>query len=62
MMRSLMLSGGFVVANLAMLRKGYGVGDIMGGLWTSGDAVRALAWDAGLGAFLSRVLWWGGGV
>lgn len=65
MSRSLILSAGFIVANLAVLKKGYGVTDIVegfGGGEFGGHAVRALARDAGFGALVSRVLWWGGGV
>ncbi|KAF2791441.1 hypothetical protein K505DRAFT_280727 [Melanomma pulvis-pyrius CBS 109.77] len=63
--RCMMVSGGFLVGNLMVLKKGYGIGDIVGALGRGdfgGSAVKALAWDAGMGALVGRVVAWGGGV
>ncbi|KAF1948537.1 hypothetical protein CC80DRAFT_556240 [Byssothecium circinans] len=60
--QSIAVSGGFVVAHVYMLRKVSGFGELARGAWRGGEAVRALAWDAGLGVVVHGVLGWGGGV
>lgn len=62
MQKSAAVSGGFVVANWAMGRKEFGVGDLLAKLVGGGMAVRTLAWDALLSALVYGVLSWGGGV
>ncbi|PSN75650.1 hypothetical protein BS50DRAFT_478408 [Corynespora cassiicola Philippines] len=61
-MKSMTVSGGFVAANLAMMRKTVPMGDVARGLKTGGEALGALGWDAVLGTALGAVLGWGGGV
>lgn len=61
-MQSISISGGFVVANLVITRKAAGWRDVARGLWTGGQAVKALGWDGNLGAVVYVVLGWGGGV
>jgi hypothetical protein len=56
------VSGGFVVANAAMMRQGLEVGSVLGALRDGGFAVKALGWDAVLGVLVFVVLGWGGGV
>ncbi|USP79598.1 hypothetical protein yc1106_06872 [Curvularia clavata] len=56
------VSGGFVVANLAMLKKDLGVGGVLGSLGDGGYAIKALSWDAIFGLVTYAVLGWAGGV
>jgi len=56
------VSGGFAVANAAMMRKDLTPGSIVGSLVNGGYAVKALGWDAVLGLIVYGVLGWGGGV
>ncbi|KAL1801339.1 hypothetical protein ACET3X_001681 [Alternaria dauci] len=56
------VSGGFAVANAAMLRKDLTLGGVLGSLGGGGYAVKALGWDVVLGLVLYLVLGWGGGV
>jgi hypothetical protein len=60
--QSISISGGFVVANYAMLRKVVGWRDVLGVLGGGGEAVKTLAWDAQVSALVYAVLGWGGGV
>jgi hypothetical protein len=46
---AILLSGGFVVANVSLLGRGAAMRDIVNGLWRSGAAVKALGWDAVIG-------------
>lgn len=56
------VSGGFVVANWAMLRKGVEIRDVVATLVWKGQAVKTMGWDAVLSLVLFGVLSWGGGV
>ncbi|KAI4698407.1 hypothetical protein J4E81_005630 [Alternaria sp. BMP 2799] len=56
------VSGGFAVANAAMMRKDLTPGSVVGSLVNGGYAVKALGWDAVLGLIVYVVLGWGGGV
>jgi hypothetical protein len=56
------VSGGFAVANAAMMRKDLTLGGVLGSLGNGGYAVKALGWDALLGLVVYLVLGWGGGV
>jgi hypothetical protein len=56
------VSGGFAVANAAMMRKDLTFGRVMGALKDGGYAVKALSWDAVLSLVVYGVLGWGGGV
>jgi hypothetical protein len=56
------VSGGFAVANAAMMRKDLTLGGVLGSLRDGGYAVKALGWDAVLGLVVYLVLGWGGGV
>jgi hypothetical protein len=60
--RSAAISGGFVIANWAMLRNDVNVKDVLTALVWKGQAVKTLAWDAVLSAVVYGVLSWGGGV
>ena len=60
--RSAAISGGFVVANWAMLRKDVSVGGVLNALVWKGQAVKTMGWDAVLGAVVWGILSWGGGV
>ncbi|KAF2472493.1 uncharacterized protein BDR25DRAFT_220259 [Lindgomyces ingoldianus] len=55
-LRCMLLSGGFVVANMNILTKGYGIWDLTKGLWESGYAVRAMGWDAVVGVVVAAVV------
>lgn len=50
------LSGGFVVANVNLMTKGYGLKEVVGGLSKSGEAVKALGRDAALGMGVAALL------
>lgn len=56
------VSGGFAVANAAMMRKDLTFGGVFGSLRNGGYAVKALGWDAVLGLVVYLILGWGGGV
>jgi hypothetical protein len=56
------VSGGFAVANAAMMRKDLTFGGVLGALGNGGYAVKALGWDAVLGLVVYAVMGWGGGV
>jgi hypothetical protein len=56
------VSGGFAVANAAMMRKDLTLSGVVGSLANGGYAVKALGWDAVLGLIVYVVLGWGGGV
>lgn len=56
------ISGGFIVANWATLRKSVTVRGVMTALAYRGQAVKTMGWDAVLGVILYGVLSWGGGV
>lgn len=56
------VSGGFVVANLAMLKKDLSVGRVLGSLGDGGYAIKTLSWDVVFGLVTYAVLAWGGGV
>jgi len=63
--RCLIVSTGFVVGNLMMLKRGYNVSDILKvlrGKEYGGYAVRTFAWDALISTVLGWVANWGGGV
>jgi hypothetical protein len=62
--QSIYISGGFVVAYLAAVRKAVGWRDVLTGLGMveGKEAVRALGWDGLFGAVVWMVLAWGGGV
>lgn len=60
--RSAAISGGFVVANWAMMRKSVAVGDVLTALVWKGQAVKTMGWDTVLSAVVYGVLSWGGGV
>jgi hypothetical protein len=62
MRKSAAISGGFMVANWAMLRKDVVIGDVLTALVYKGQAVKTLAWDAVSSAVVYAVLSWGGGV
>ncbi|KAF3042691.1 hypothetical protein E8E12_007677 [Didymella heteroderae] len=62
MQRSAAISGGFVVANWAMMRKAINIRDVLAALVWQGQAVKTMAWDAVLSAVVYGVLSWGGGV
>lgn len=62
MQRSAAISGGFIVANWAMLRKDLNVGDVLTALVWKGQAVKTMGWDAVLGAVVYGALSWGGGI
>ena len=56
------ISGGFVVANMAMMKKDFSPAALRGSLEDGGHAIKALGWDTVLGALVYIVLGWGGGV
>lgn len=56
------VSGGFLMANAAMLRKDLNLWNVLGALGDGGFAAKALAWDMLLGGLAAVVLGWGGGV
>lgn len=60
--RSAAISGGFVVANWAMMRKSLHIYDVLTALVWKGQAVKTFGWDAVLSAVVYGVLSWGGGV
>lgn len=60
--KSAAISGGFVVANWAMMKKDVAVGDVLTALLSKGQAVKTMGWDAVLGVVIYGVLGWGGGV
>lgn len=61
--KSTMVSAGFIVASQAMARKSGGqLGVEVKALLESGNAVKALGWDAVLGMGIWGCLAWGGGV
>ena len=60
--KSAAISGGFIVANWAILRKNFAVRDVMTALVYRGQAVKTMGWDAVLSAILYGVLSWGGGI
>ena len=60
--RSAAISGGFVVANWAVLRNDVNVRDVLTALVWKGQAVKTMGWDAVLSAVVYAVLSWGGGV
>jgi hypothetical protein len=62
MKKSWAISGGFIVANWAMLRKDVAVTDVLTALVYKGQAVKTMGWDATLSAIVYGVLSWGGGV
>jgi len=62
MQRSAAISGGFVVANWAMMRKSLVVRDVLTALVWKGQAVKTMGWDAVLSLVVYGVLSWGGGV
>ncbi|KAF3048679.1 hypothetical protein E8E11_004948 [Didymella keratinophila] len=62
MQRSAAISGGFVVANWAMMRKSLMVRDVLTALVWKGQAVKTMGWDAVLSLVVYGVLSWGGGV
>lgn len=62
MKKSAAISGGFVVANWAMLRKDVDVRSVVMALMGRGQAVKTMGWDAVLSAVVYGVLGWGGGV
>ncbi|KZM20649.1 uncharacterized protein EKO05_0010605 [Ascochyta rabiei] len=60
--KSIAISGGFVVANWAMLRKDTSVQDVLTALVYKNQAVKTMGWDAALGVVVYGALSWGGGV
>lgn len=56
------VSGGFLVANVVRLSKELSIASVLLTLRVGGYAVKALSWDALLGAVVYLVLGWGGGV
>lgn len=60
--QSISISGGFIVANLAILRKVIGWKDFYAVLTMGKEAPKSLAWDAQIGALVYAALAWGGGV
>ncbi|KAG9197753.1 hypothetical protein G6514_001088 [Epicoccum nigrum] len=62
MQKSAAVSGGFVAANWAMMRKGLITKDFFTALLWKGQAVKTMAWDAVLSAVVYGALSWGGGV
>ncbi|KAF2638725.1 hypothetical protein P280DRAFT_528966 [Massarina eburnea CBS 473.64] len=62
--QSIAISGGFVMAQVFLLRKVSpgGVGELVRGVWNGGEAVRAMGVDALVGVAVHLVLGWGGGV
>jgi hypothetical protein len=56
------VSGGFAVANVAMMRKDLTSGEVFATLGGGGYAIKALGWDALFGLIAYAVLEWGGGV
>ena len=60
--KSVAVSGGFVVANWAMLSKGVDVSSVVTALVWKGQAVKTMGWDAMLSIVVYGVLSWGGGV
>ncbi|KAF2870423.1 hypothetical protein BDV95DRAFT_546611 [Massariosphaeria phaeospora] len=58
--KSAMISVGFVVAHVVTMRKAYGVRDVMRGVWSGGEALKAVGWDADLGVLVFCALGWGG--
>lgn len=62
MVQSLAISAGFVFAQLFMMKATTSMGEVVRGCWSGGEAVKALGWDAQLGALVHIVLNWGGGV
>lgn len=61
-LQSISVSGGFVVANLAMMRKVVGWKDVLRVIKVGREAVKTVGWDAQIGALVYAVLGWGGGV
>ncbi|KAJ4299045.1 hypothetical protein N0V90_004289 [Kalmusia sp. IMI 367209] len=61
-LQSISITGGFVVANFAMLRNVVGWRDVVKGLNNGSPALKTLGWDAELGTFMCAILDWGGGV
>jgi hypothetical protein len=60
--KSLMITTGFVMASQWMGRKEAKLGAELQSLLNGGHAVKALGWDAILGAIVGLCLSWGGGV
>ncbi|CAO2647543.1 Nn.00g084650.m01.CDS01 [Neocucurbitaria sp. VM-36] len=60
--KSITVSGGFVIANAAMMRKELTFGAVKATLGEGGFAIKALGWDAMLGCLVYVVLGWGSGV
>ena len=61
--KCMIVSGGFVIANLMAFWKGYGVWDsVLRGGEFGGHAVMTFAWDIVVAGVVGRVLAWGGGV
>ncbi|KAF9697785.1 hypothetical protein EKO04_004475 [Ascochyta lentis] len=60
--KSVAISGGFVVANWAMLRKDTAVRDVLTALVYKGQAVKTMGWDVVLCTVVYGALSWGGGV
>lgn len=58
--KSAAISGGFVVANWAMLRQMVNVKDVAKALVWKGQAVKTMGWDAVLSLVLYGVLCWDG--
>jgi hypothetical protein len=56
------VSGGFAIANAAMIGKILTFRGVVGALGNGGYAMKALGWDAVLGLIVYAVLGWGGGV
>ncbi|CAA9966040.1 hypothetical protein PTMSG1_09399 [Pyrenophora teres f. maculata] len=56
------VSGGFAMANIAMMRKEMTLSGVIGVLGNGGYAVKTLGWDAVIGSVVFMVLGWGGGV
>lgn len=60
--KSMMISAGFLMASQWMGRKDAKLGAELQSLLNGGFAVKALGWDAVLGAIVGLCLSWGGGV
>ena len=60
--KSMMISAGFLMASQWMGRKDAKLGAELQSLLNGGFAVKALGWDALLGAIVGLCLSWGGGV
>ena len=58
-MKCITVSGGFAVADLAMIREDLTFGGAVSALRNGGYAVKALGWDAVLGFVVYMVLEWG---